>query len=408
MHGDVNRLLGLEGFSVTAVEERGGELDLEVELAARAGCCPRCGRGSCDVKERPMVRIRDLPIAGRRTFLVWRKRRFRCRTCGGTFTERHEQLPSRQRVTRRFRAQLFERAREGAAHAEVARVEETTRYQVGRAFAFGTAAELEACGRTQAPSRLSFDEAHHRRGHELATIVSDPDNRRVVEVLEGRNRRIVERYLRSLPAPERQAIRAVSIDPYDAYRQAVRQELPQAQVICDPFHLVRGANEALDTVRRQRQHQPALRRRQQGRKPRKESWRQQLFRARHRLLKARERLSSQERRSLCELFQAEPLLAEAWGLKEAFRTIYRSTSRNEAEQRLACFFAAVDRAAIPSFTAFAQGIRLWREELLAYFDEPITNGYAEGVINKIKVIKRRAYGLPTFNGFRQRVLVACR
>ncbi len=55
----------------------------------------------------------------------------------------------------------------------------------------------------------------------------------------------------------------------------------------------------------------------------------------------------------------------------------------------------------------AQGVRLWREELLAYFDEPTTNGYAEGVINKVKVIKRRAYGLPTFDGFRERVLLAC-
>ncbi len=226
-------------------------------------------------------------------------------------------------------------------------------------------------------------------------------------MLEGRSRRGVERYLRSLPAAERQAIRAVSIDPYDAYRQAVRAQLPQAQIICDPFHLVRGANEALDTVRRQRQRQPAPRRRQQGRKPRKESWRQQLFRGRHRLLKARERLSFHQRQSLCELFQAEPLIAEAWGLKEAFRTIYRSDNRVDAELRLERFLAAVDRAAIPSFNAFAEGVRLWREELLAHFDQPISNGYAEGVINKIKVIKRRAYGLPTFDGFRQRVLVAC-
>jgi transposase len=407
MQEQLSGLLGLEGFSVTLVEERGDELDLEVELVAQAGCCPRCGRASCEVKERPLVRVRDLPIAGRRTFLVWRKRRLRCRVCGCTFTERHEELPSRQRVTRRFRRRLFERAGEGAAHAEVARAEATTRYQVGRAFALAAAVELEARAMAQTPRRLSLDEAHHRRGHELATIVSDPDNRRVVEVLEGRSRRVVERYLRSLPAAERQAIAAVSIDPYDAYRRAVRQELPQAQIICDPFHLVRGANEALDTVRRQRQRQPALRRRQRGRKPRKASWRQQLFRARHRLLKARERLSFQERRSLCELFQAEPLIAEAWGLKEAFRAIYRSNSRVEAEQRLERFLAAVDRAAIPPFSAFAEGIRLWRDELLAYFDQPITNGYAEGVINKIKVIKRRAYGLPTFNGFRQRVLVAC-
>ncbi len=407
MFEQLSGLLGLEGFTVTSVAERGDELDLEVELVTAGGCCPRCGRGSCEVKERPLVRVRDLPIAGRRTFLLWRKRRFRCCACGRTFTERHEELPSRQRVTRRFRRRLFERASEGAAHAEVARAEETSRYQVGRAFALGTVAELGARATAQTPWRLSLDEAHHRRGHELATIVSDPDNRRVVEVLEGRSRRVLERYLRSLPAAERDAVAAVSIDPYDAYRQAVRQELPQAQIICDPFHLVRGANEALDTVRRQRQRQPALRRRQQGRKPRKESWRQQLFRARHRLLKARERLSFQQRRSLCELFQAEPLIAEAWGLKEAFRTIYRSDNRVEAEQRLERFLAAVDRAAIPSFSAFAEGVRIWRQELLAYFDQPISNGYAEGVINKIKVIKRRAYGLPTFEGFRQRVLIAC-
>jgi transposase len=58
-------------------------------------------------------------------------------------------------------------------------------------------------------------------------------------------------------------------------------------------------------------------------------------------------------------------------------------------------------------TTFADGIRLWRAELLAYFDEPTTNGYAEGVINKVKVIKRRAYGLASFEGFRERVLIAC-
>jgi transposase len=45
--------------------------------------------------------------------------------------------------------------------------------------------------------------------------------------------------------------------------------------------------------------------------------------------------------------------------------------------------------------------------MLACFDEPTTNGYAEGVINKIKVTKRRAYGLPTFTGFRRRVVIAC-
>jgi transposase len=107
------------------------------------------------------------------------------------------------------------------------------------------------------------------------------------------------------------------------------------------------------------------------------------------------------------LFEREPLIAEAWGLKEAFRHIYRAVDRTEAQQRLDAFLAAVDRSGLPAFDAFAKGIRIWRCELLAYFDEPTTNGYAEGVINKVKVIKRRAYGIPTFTAFRRRVLLAC-
>ena len=87
--------------------------------------------------------------------------------------------------------------------------------------------------------------------------------------------------------------------------------------------------------------------------------------------------------------------------------MHRAEHRHDAERRLDAFLAAVGRARIPSFDAFADGVRHWREELLAYFDQPTTNGYAEGAINKIKVVKRRAYGLPTFDGFRQRVLVAC-
>ncbi|MGZ4523438.1 MAG: transposase family protein [Mycobacteriaceae bacterium] len=99
-------------------------------MLARAGCCRWCGRGSLVVKERDVVRVRDLPLAGRMTILSWRKRRYRCEACRRTFSETHPQLPSRQRVSARFRARLFDRCRDGAAHAEVARDEHTTRYQV--------------------------------------------------------------------------------------------------------------------------------------------------------------------------------------------------------------------------------------------------------------------------------------
>jgi transposase len=205
------------------------------------------------------VRVRDLPLAGRVTHLVWRKRRYGCAGCGRTFTESHPELPPRQRVTRRFRRRLFERVRGGGAHAEVARDERTTRYQVARAFRAGAEDELAARREARPARRLSLDEAHHRRGRELATVVSDLDRGCVVEVLDGRSRRRVERYLRSLPEQHRRAIEVVSIDPYEAYRQAIRAQLPWARIVVDHFHLVRGANTALDSVRRERQRERARR-----------------------------------------------------------------------------------------------------------------------------------------------------
>jgi transposase len=407
MRDELSRLVGIDGVVVTGVVEVGRQLEIEVELVTEVACCRWCGRASVWVKERPVVRVRDLSIAGRVTFLRWRKRRYSCEECERTFTETHPALPSRQRVSVRFRAHLFERCQGGGAHAEVARDERTSRYQVGRAFEVA-GDELVARRENGPPRRLSLDEAHHRRGRELATVVSDLDRRRVIEVLPGCQRKVIERWLSGLPADARAAVEVVSIDPSEAYRHAIWAALPDAQIVCDRFHLVRGANTALDAVRRERQRDAKAKRpkgtRRSGQHVR---WRPELYQARHRLLKASERLSERERRRLCELFARDPFVAEAWGLKEAFRDIYRATSRPDAQQRLDTFLRAVDHAGLPAFDAFAKGIRSWQTELLAYFDEPTTNGYAEGVINKVKVIKRRAYGLPTFSGFRKRVVIAC-
>jgi transposase len=407
MQDDVSRLVWIDGLVVTGVVEIGRQLEIEVELVDGVACCRWCGRASLLVKERPVVRIRDLSVAGRVTFLRWRKRRFWCEACERTFTETHPALPPRQRVSARFRTHLFDRCQGGGAHAEVARDERTSRYQVYKAFVVA-GDELLARRQTGPPRRLSLDEAHHRRGRELATVVSDLDRRRVIDVVPGCTRKVIERWLIALPDDVRAGIEVVSIDPSDAYRQAIWAALPDARIVCDRFHLVRGANTALDAVRRERQRDARAKRpkgtRRSGQHVR---WRPELYQARHRLLKASERLTERERRRLCDLFARDPIVAEAWGLKEAFRHIYRAGNRADAEQRLDTFLVSVDRAGLPAFDAFAKGIRSWRDELLGYFDEPTTNGYAEGVINKVKVIKRRAYGLPTFNGFRKRVVIAC-
>jgi transposase len=405
MQEHVSRLVGLDGFRVRSVIDGGDQLDLEVELVARADSCPHCAGTELEVHERPVVPVRDLPLAGRRATLRWRKRRYRCKGCRRTHTESCEEAPARQRLTRRFRARLAQRARSGGAHAEIAREEGTSRYQVTRAMRL---AAVEAIGSrpTALPRRLSFDEAAHRKGsNNLATVVSDLDQRRVHEVLDGRSRPVLERYLGSLGERQRSKVEVVCIDLHEPYRQALRAKLPDAQIVADPFHVVRGAGEALDTVRRTRQREQ--RRTLKGKRGRRARWNPRLYRARRLLLRGRERLTERQRLRLCDLFAHDPVIAEAWGLKEALRAVYAAADRARAERQLDRFFAAVGRCALQPFEAYANGIAPWREEILACHDQPASNGYAEGVINKVKLIKRRAYGLPAFEGFRERVLIAC-
>ncbi len=76
MFEQLSRVLGLDGLAVTAVRERAEELEVEVELIVVASSCRLCGGSELEVKERPRVRVRDLPLAGRRVTLVWRKRRW--------------------------------------------------------------------------------------------------------------------------------------------------------------------------------------------------------------------------------------------------------------------------------------------------------------------------------------------
>jgi hypothetical protein len=84
MQGQGSRLLGLAGFAVADIADSGDQLDLQVELIARAERCPRCAGGPVAIKERPVVAVRDLAIGDRATILRWRKRRYRCASCRRT------------------------------------------------------------------------------------------------------------------------------------------------------------------------------------------------------------------------------------------------------------------------------------------------------------------------------------
>ena len=403
MHVDVIPLrLGIDGFRVIAFDERDDLVEVVIETLLAAACCPHCGHATARAKERKRVIVRDIPLRpGKQTWLVWWKRRFSCPRCHRTFTEHHPEIPPRATHTLRFDHHLAVSATE-TPYWVVARNHGVTFYRVDKAARIG--AERFLAARSQAPpKRLCIDEAAHLKGRKFNTIVSDPDMPGVREVIETRDQAPLEKYLVSLPDDVKAGIQEVAIDMWGQYRRAVQNALPQATIVVDRFHVERIVAKALNETRIAIQREV----RERPLRERKRSPKRRVFYARHKLLKAPERLKQSDIDYLVEIFELHPQLETAWALRWSFRTVYEALDRAEAERRLHQWYDQVTQSGLADFAAAVAAIQEWETEVLAYFGSRLTNAFAEGMTNKVKVIKRTGYGFRNFQNFRRRVLVAC-
>jgi len=172
----------------------------------------------------------------------------------------------------------------------------------------------------------------------------------------------------------------------------VQECLPRAKVVADKFHVVRHINEALDKVRSRHQGGNA------------KGKRKDLFRSRYTLLKGAEKLADWEREKLNRVFFRYPEVHKAWEVKEEFRAWYSEPDKSRAEKTLAALEDKIIQSRLPELRALLPMFSNWREEILNYFDYRITNGFVEGKNNRIKTIKRIAYGYRNMDNFRMRIL----
>jgi transposase len=301
---------------------------------------------------------------------------------------------------------LFERATQ-EPFVHVARGEGVSTYRVIEAFE--ALAERELAEPADPPRVLSIDESAFRRRFRYHTVISDPERGVVLDVFEGRGKDTTVAWLRGASELLTGHLEAVVMDMFWPYRQAVEAAFPGMRIVVDKFHVLRAVSEAAQKVRRRFGRRPPYRRlgREGG------SNRQhhpasdpEVFRARWVFMKRAARLTDAERGWLESVFdRSEPEVRAAWLTKEAFAQIYDAPARMEAERRLDVWVDNLEAAGLREFTQLWYTLKFWREQILAYFDEPVTNGFAEGITNKIKVMKRTAYGFRSAERYRRKVLL---
>ena len=381
--------LALPQIKILWQRELESHIEVTVIYRRDKATCPQCSEVTNKVHDRRHQLKQDRRLRDKAVFLMLVKRRFRCPFCSKVFTEPDEVFGLRRRSSYRFREYLGQEALPETVR-RTAQKEQVGEGLVRRCVTEEIGKRLGARETQETPEFIGVDEFSVKRRRLYHTAICDLVKGEVMEVVEGQGKQKVEEYLDSLPEPEK--VRGVAMDMHEPFRQAVQMCLPMAKVVVDKFHLIRHINGALDKVRS---------RLQGGSRKGK---RRDLFKSRYTLLKGVERLADWEKARLNELFYRYPVLKRAWMLKESFRAWYKEIDRSRAEERLSLLEERIANDSLPEFREFLPTLSNWREEILNYFDYPITNGFVEGKNNRIKTIKRTAYGYRNMDNFRLRIL----
>ena len=366
-------------------------LEVEVESVRGWSRCPHCGFRCLRVWDRRSKRVRDLEVSGRRTTLVWRRRRFVCGNCGERHLEDHAQL--RGGLTRRFARRLVRDARVMSIRAA------SRHHGVGwhRIMGLVRAESARVAERRRArPCRvLLVDETSIRRRHRYVTVVASGDNGEVLAMIPGRTKASLARFFRDQGSDWCRHVKVVVSDGSRSYQAAIATYLPDAQHVLDRFHVARWFTEGLTLVRRE------LQRRDPDRRP--PTFDPDLFRARFTLLRRADHLSDAHQAHLDRLFDAHPRLRTAWDALQELYQLYEAEDLDGANRALGRFADLYATGQIPEYRDTVDTIVAWGEEILAYHtSRRASNGPLEGINNLLQVLRRVAHGFTNYDNYAAR------
>jgi transposase len=241
-----------------------------------------------------------------------------------------------------------------------------------------------------------LDEVTLHKGHgHFRLVISAPELGLVLDILADRSKESLENWLQQRGAAWCAHVETCCADMWDAYHRVAHALLPHAQCVVDRFHVMKNLTAALTKARRtiQRQADAATQAVLKG--------------GRWLLVKNRETLTGTEAEHLAQMLAISPELRLCYELKEDFQTWFAAApDRAAAARELTAWQTRATATGLRSLQAFVRMLDNWRESILNYFNGRHSNGFAEGVNLKIKLLNRRGFGYRNFEHFRLHVLVA--
>ena len=371
---------GIRGYRYVKTEYEGGGMTVHISQPLDRCRCANCGSANVASKGASERRFRSLPLGRKPIAVVLPVPRVACRDCGVIRQAPIVFAEPRRQHTRSFARYALELSRlmtiqDVAMHLGVSWdvVKEIQKQDLQRRFGKPKLKHLR---------RLAIDEISVGKGHRYVTVVLDLESGAVVYVGEGKGGDALTAFWKRLRSSGAK-IEAVATDMSPAYIEAVTTHLPQASLVFDRFHVMKLFNDKLSDLRREL-HREAT-----------DGLHKEVLKGtRWLLLKRPENLDPKrnEPARLEEALQLNRPLATAYYLKEQLAEAWEQEDEAEARVFLLDWIAQAETSGVRMLLKFAQTLRAHAWGILAWYDHPISTGPLEGTNNKIKTMKRQAYG----------------
>ena len=238
---------------------------------------------------------------------------------------------------------------------------------------------------------IAIDEYAVSRGHEYMTVVMDLDSKRVLYVGEGRSQESLKKFWKRVKK-NNVPVQAVAMDMWPAYISSVMNNCPGMDIVFNHFHIIKMLNKKLDEIRRDLY-----------RDEKEYNKRDVLKGTRWLLLKNSDNLTDRAKERLEEVLEVNKFLASAYYLKEELKLLWSKVSLDKALGFLKSWVAKAYETGLFKLREFANTLMAHRSGIINRYKHYISTGPLEGLNNKIKVLKRKAYGYRDMEFFRLKI-----
>lgn len=398
MNKNIISLLKIPGFFVTDVQMDKEEIVIYARKRSKTAGCATCGNRSRKLKDyRYPSKILHMMLCNQKVYLVFKKRRFACRNCRKTFTEKVSFLESYQRASIFVKHHALERLADSSFKATYKRV--GISYSgltslLKKVFTLETINWREQ--KVKAAIRLGIDEHHLGKKHKYLVTIANLLTGKPIHILPDDKQSTLRKFLKQLPDSVKKTVDEVCIDMRKSFLTAIARELPNARIVIDHFHMIQDANRRVQEARKIEED---VQEKIDGNGPKTIRWKL--------LTRNKEDLRGDQDKLLKYYLYTYPAVAIFYSCKEKLRDMYKAHSKEDAEKQLNQLIRFMKQSEYAELGLWAKSLSFYQPYILNYFNNHTTNAVTEGLHRKFKLIQRNAYGFRNPEVYARRIMLAC-